>query len=172
MQEQSFFHFLIDFVQTHQTWGPYVLALLAFGESVAVISLFIPATVIMVTLGGLIGFGGLELWPFCVGAALGAFLGDALSYEIGHRYGHKAEKFPILRNYPELFIYGTKFFKRWGALSVAIGRFLGPARAVVPLVAGISKMNRAIYYPANFLSAPVWATALLAPGALGLPLLH
>jgi membrane protein DedA with SNARE-associated domain len=172
MHGHSILQAILHFVQNHETWGPFVLGLLAFGESIAIISLFVPATVIMVAMGGLIGLGGLELMPMCIGAATGAFLGDWLSYEIGRRYGHKVEKFWPFRNYPELFSYGERFFHKWGALSVVLGRFMGPARAIVPLTAGMSKMRRPTYLIANFLSAPVWAIVLLAPGALGLPKLR
>jgi membrane protein DedA with SNARE-associated domain len=172
MKDHPFLQLIIQFVQDHEAWGPVILCLLAFGESIAVISLFVPATAIMVSFGVLIGLGGLDLGPMCVGAAVGAFLGDWLSYEIGRRYGHKLEKLWPFRNYPELFSYGEKFFHRWGALSVVIGRFMGPARAIVPITAGMSKMHRPTYLIANFLSAPVWAVVLLAPGALSLPKLR
>lgn len=49
-----------------------------------------------------------------------------------------------------------------------IGRFFGPLRAVIPLVAGICAMPKHYFQLANLLSAMVWAFAILAPGAFGL----
>lgn len=158
---------LIGFIQRHQTWGPVIVGLLAFGESLAVFSLFIPATFVMMALGGLIGISGLELWPFCAGAALGAICGDTLSYEVGRRYGTKVREMWPLRNYPRIFTRGRIFFRRWGLMGVIIGRFIGPARAVVPLCAGMTKMQRPLFMLANICSAPLWAVVLLAPGAIG-----
>jgi membrane protein DedA with SNARE-associated domain len=61
---------------------------------------------------------------------------------------------------------GYAFFGRHGGKSVFIGRFFGPLRAVIPLVAGISKMRPMRFWIANVSSAFVWAPALLLPGAL------
>ena len=58
------------------------------------------------------------------------------------------------------------FFRRYGVYSVFIGRFLGPLRAVVPLVAGMMHMPPLRFYTANVLSAAVWASALMLLGDL------
>ncbi len=171
MSAPDFLNTIVEFVRQHQVWGPLLIGLLAFGESIAVISLFIPATIVIITTGGLIGLGELPLWPFCAGAAIGAALGDILSYELGRYYGPAVLKLWPFCNYPKLIERSEIFFGRYGVLGVALGRFLGPLRAFVPLCAGIAKMKRTLYLPANFFSAPVWAFFLLAPGALGLPAL-
>ncbi len=70
-------------------------------------------------------------------------LGDAISYWLGLRYGHLTEtRWPFTRH-PELLPRGYAFFDRHGVKSVFIGRFFGPLRAVIPLVAGITRMPRA-----------------------------
>ena len=60
---------------------------------------------------------------------------------------------------------GERFFDRLGPWAVFVGRFFGPARAVVPLIAGIFAMPAILFQSANVASALVWAFALLAPGA-------
>jgi membrane protein DedA with SNARE-associated domain len=57
--------------------------------------------------------------------------------------------------------------KKWGALAIFIGRFFGPLRASVPLVAGIFEMPFWRFQVANFTSAFVWAAVLLLIGDLG-----
>jgi membrane protein DedA with SNARE-associated domain len=54
--------------------------------------------------------------------------------------------------------------KRWGVLAIFIGRFFGPLRASVPLVAGIFHMPYWTFQLANFSSAFVWAGVLLLFG--------
>jgi membrane protein DedA with SNARE-associated domain len=54
--------------------------------------------------------------------------------------------------------------KRWGVLAIFIGRFFGPLRASVPLVAGIFRMPFWPFQVANFASAFVWAAVLLTIG--------
>jgi membrane protein DedA with SNARE-associated domain len=59
---------------------------------------------------------------------------------------------------------GEAFIKKWGALGIFIGRFSGPLRASVPLVAGIFEMPFWRFQFANFTSAFVWAAVLLSIG--------
>jgi len=153
----------IAFIQAHQAWGvPLVLAL-AFGESLAFISLLLPATVILIGVGFLIGESGIAIWPLWLAAAAGAALGDWLSFWIGTRLGNRVSYYwPLSRN-PDLIPRAHQFFERWGMAGVFFGRFFGPLRASVPLVAGICAMPALTFQIANFTSAFVWATGILVP---------
>jgi len=146
-----------------------LVGLLAFGESFAFISLLLPATVILFALGGLIGAAELAFWPLWVAAALGAILGDWVSFWLGRHYGPAIARFWPLSRYPEMLPRGHAFFAKWGIAGIFMGRFFGPLRAVVPLVAGICAMPGRHFQLANIGSGLVWATGILAPGAFGLP---
>jgi membrane protein DedA with SNARE-associated domain len=54
--------------------------------------------------------------------------------------------------------------KKWGIPGIFIGRFFGPLRAAVPLIAGIFEMPIWRFQLANFSSAFVWAAVLLTIG--------
>jgi membrane protein DedA with SNARE-associated domain len=54
--------------------------------------------------------------------------------------------------------------KKWGIPGIFIGRFFGPLRAAVPLIAGIFEMPYWRFQVANFSSAFVWAGTLLTLG--------
>lgn len=153
------------FVETHKAWAPLIAAGLAFCESIAVLSIFVPATVILVAVGALVGGAGLAFWPVVIGAAVGAALGDWVSYEFGHWLGPGAKQKWPLNRYPEMTAKAEGFIQRWGVAAVALGRFFGPARALVPLLAGVLGMSRLPFQLANVASALVWAFVLLAPGA-------
>jgi len=71
-----------------------------------------------------------------------------------------------LRDHPLLFERGQAYFSAHGGKSVFLGRFFGPLRAVVPLIAGMSAMPPLRFYVMNVLSAVAWAAAHLVPGAL------
>jgi membrane protein DedA with SNARE-associated domain len=60
------------------------------------------------------------------------------------------------------------FFTKWGTAGVFFGRFLGPLRATVPLIAGICEMPKLHFQLANIMSALLWAALVLAPGHLGM----
>jgi membrane protein DedA with SNARE-associated domain len=161
---EGWMHGLIDFVRQHQTWAAPIVLLLAFGESLAFISLLIPAWGALVAIGALIGASGISFWPILVAGALGAALGDWLSYWFGNKYKDRVAQIWPLSKYPNLLPRGEAFVKKWGVPSIFIGRFFGPLRASVPLVAGIFEMPYWRFQIANFTSAFVWAAALLLFG--------
>jgi membrane protein DedA with SNARE-associated domain len=155
---------ILAFVKLHEVWAPLIVGLLAFGESFAIISLFIPATVALVGVGALIGASDIQFWPVWAGAAIGASLGDWISYWIGYKLENAARHVWPLSRYPDLYDRGERFFLKYGIWSIFLGRFFGPFRAVVPLIAGIFEMPNLHFQIANITSAMVWSFALLAPG--------
>ncbi|WP_446935502.1 DedA family protein [Morganella morganii] len=156
------------FVREHEIWALPIVFVLAFGESLAFLSLLFPATVILLGVGALIGEGGLHFLPVFPAAVTGGFFGDWLSYYIGYYYKDNVRHmWPISRS-PQTLVRGHQFFEKWGIWGVFFGRFFGPFRAVVPLVAGICAMPQRHFQLANLSSAVIWAFGLLAPGAFGL----
>src|SRR6266853_2038807 len=103
-----------------------------------------------------------EAWAAPIVFAL-AF-GDWLSYWVGIKLGPPVAQIWPLSRHPELLPRGEAFVKRWGVLAIFIGRFFGPLRASVPLVAGIFHMPYWQFQIANFSSAFVWAGVLLTMG--------
>src|SRR5690606_12359109 len=124
-----------QFVRENETWAAPIVFLLAFGESLAFLSLIVPATFILVGIGGLIGASGVQLWPIVIAAGLGGSLGYALSYWIGLYFKDEIHKYWPFRAYPEMIPRGQAFFDKYGALGVFFGHFFGPVRAVIPVVA-------------------------------------
>lgn len=88
-----------------------------------------------------------------------------MSYEVGRYFEERVHHVWPLNRHPEMIAKGEAFTRRFGVWGIFIGRFFGPARAVVPLIAGIFEMPRAPFQAANVASAMVWAFGLLAPGA-------
>lgn len=156
---------IVAFIEAHRAWAPLVTGVIAFCESLAVLSLLVPATFILLAIGALIGSSDLPLWPMVIGAGIGAGLGDWVSYEVGHYFKDGVKRIWPMSRHPEMTLKAEGFIRRWGSGAVAIGRFIGPARAVVPLVAGSFGVNRIPFQIANWLSAFVWAFVMLAPGA-------
>ena len=161
---ESYAHQLIEFVRAHEVWAAPIVFLLAFGESLAFISLLLPAWAALVGIGVLVQSGGINFWPVWIAGAIGAALGDWLSYWLGQKFEHPIRNMWPLSRHPELIPLGEAFVKKWGALGVFIGRFSGPLRASVPLVAGIFEMPFWRFQIANFASAFVWAAVLLTLG--------
>src|SRR5438874_428440 len=136
MDFESYAQPVIDFVRVHQAWAAPVVFALCFAESLAFISLLIPAWAALVGIGTLIGASGLNFWPIWIAGSIGAALGDWLSYWVGLKLEKGVYHIWPLSKHPELIPKGENFVKKWGALAIFIGRFSGPLRASVPLVAG------------------------------------
>ncbi len=166
MNLEDYLQHTVDFVRTNQAWAAPVVFALAFGESLAFVSLLFPAWGALVAIGALIGPSGVNFWPVWIAAALGAALGDWLSYWIGQKFEHAVQHMWPLSRHPELIPRGEAFVRKWGVLAIFIGRFFGPLRASVPLVAGIFEMPYWRFQFANFSSAFVWAAVLLTIGDL------
>jgi undecaprenyl-diphosphatase len=154
----------LDFISAHSGWAFPILFITSFGESFAFVSLLFPGTSILIVAGTLMSAGSLPFWPIMAGAIIGAVFGDSVSYWLGRRYGGNLVRiWPFSRN-ADLLANGVKFFEKHGGKSVFIGRFFGPVRAVIPLVAGIMRMPRGRFWLANVTSAFVWAPMLLLAG--------
>jgi membrane protein DedA with SNARE-associated domain len=161
---ERYAHQIVEFVRAHEAWAAPVVFVLSFGESLAFISLLLPAWAALVGIGVLIASGNLSFWPVWIAASIGAALGDWLSYWIGVKLGPPVAHVWPLSRHPDLMPKGESFLKRWGVLAIFIGRFFGPLRASVPLVAGIFHMPYWPFQFANFASAFLWAGVLLGIG--------
>ncbi|MBM3530937.1 MAG: DedA family protein [Alphaproteobacteria bacterium] len=164
MDLEAYAQTIIEFVRTHQAWAAPVVFALCFAESLAFISLLIPAWAALVGIGTLIGASGLNFWPIWIAGAVGAALGDWVSYWIGYMLEHRVYNMWPLSRHPHLIPKGEEFIKKWGALAIFIGRFSGPLRASVPIVAGIFAMPSWRFQLANWSSAFLWAAVLLTLG--------
>ncbi len=157
---------LLNWLNAHPGWGFIIVFLVAFFESLVLIGILLPGIVILFGVGTLIGLGILEMIPVWIAATTGAFLGDSLSYALGHRFrGHLLEIWPFSR-YPGLMEQGTRFFHRHGAKSVVAGRFIGPLRPIIPSVAGMMGMRPSRFLAVDIPACVTWAPSFLFPGML------
>jgi membrane protein DedA with SNARE-associated domain len=138
--------------------------LVAFAESMALIGVLVPGVVLMFGFGALIGTGVLPFWPVVSAAILGAIAGDGLSYWLGKHYQQQISGLWPLSRHPEMLANGRAFFQRHGGKSVLLGRFFGPVRAVIPLVAGMLRMPSGRFLLSNIASALAWGPIYLLPG--------
>jgi membrane protein DedA with SNARE-associated domain len=157
----------IAFVDRHQAWAVPIVFVLAFCESFAFVSLLVPATGILLGVGGLIAAAELGFWPTWVAAALGAIAGDWLAYWLAFHFKDRVLRMWPLGGHPDLVARGAAFFTTWGMPAVFVGRFFGPLRAVVPLIAGLNAMPWLNFQIANVASAALWAAGILLPGFVG-----
>ncbi|MDQ0511285.1 DedA family protein [Ancylobacter amanitiformis] len=163
---ESISAYLAQLMQSHDYLVPVVVGIIAFGESLVLLGLVIPATALMLAIGGLIGSGMVEPIPVIAGAIVGAVAGDIVSYWFGRWVGPRVvHRWPLI-GYRSQVAQARLFFRRFGFASIFVGRFFGPVRATMPMVAGMMRMNQRRFQFANVSSAVVWAPVMLAPGWL------
>lgn len=163
------------FVSEHQAWAGPILGVLTLLESMFLIGAFVPATALMLLAGGLIASGALDPAEVFVWCVVGAVIGDAVSFQIGRQVGARALRHPSLRSRRRAVARTRLYARRYGVVSVFVGRFFGPLRAFVPVMVGMLQMKAWVFQLANVASAALWVGVLLAPGYLaarGLALLE
>ncbi len=155
----------IGFVRTNPQWMAPMVFILAFGESIAFVSLVLPFWGMLVTLGAMIGSNDLTVFVIVwFAAAIGAAMGDWVSYWLGFHFHDQIGRMWPLSRYPDLLPRGHAFMEKWGVWAIVLGRFSGPFRASVPIVAGTTEMDRVKFQIANWSSAFLWAFVLLVFG--------
>lgn len=157
---------LLQWLNDHPDLAGLATFIISAAESVAIIGTIVPGSIMMTALGALAGAGIIPLWATISWAILGAIVGDGISYWIGHHFKSRLPHVWPFRHYPTLLTSGKLFFLKYGAMSVFIGRFVGPVRALVPLVAGMLGMRPLRFLVANITSAIGWAPAYMLPGIL------
>jgi membrane protein DedA with SNARE-associated domain len=160
----QYIHSLTDLAAAHPMLALVIAFLVSAGEAVLFVGLFVPSTIVLVTIGGLIGLGKLPFWPIFVATMIGAIVGDQLSFWIGYIYKERVHTFSASERYQRLLAAGKRYFVRHGGKSVAIGRFIPGIKAVVPAIAGMMGMPLTRFAALNIVSACAWAAAHLVPG--------
>ncbi|MDB5784601.1 bifunctional DedA family/phosphatase PAP2 family protein [Caballeronia mineralivorans] len=157
---------LLHALAGHPGWTLAVVFLAAFLEAIAVIGTFIPGSTAMFLAGALVGTGSLNLgWLFGCAIA-GAVAGDGLSYWLGSRYKARIAQIWPFRTHPQVLEVGNEFFAKHGAKSIVLARFIGPLRAIIPVVVGMLGMPPLRFYAVNVLSALLWAPVHILPGVV------
>lgn len=96
---------------------------------------------------------------------LAAFGGTQVGYWVGRKIGPPL--FEKNRNFilNERVVDKThEFFEKYGARAVILARFVPILRALVPMLAGISKMDYKRFTKLNLIGATVWIGVFMIPG--------
>ncbi|RBW49481.1 bifunctional DedA family/phosphatase PAP2 family protein [Marinobacter sp. F3R11] len=162
----AWFPDLAAWLSANPGWLSFALFSTAFVESLAVAGIIVPGVALLFAIAALAAQTGMPLMPVLAWAGLGAIAGDTVSFAIGRLFqGRLTSVWPLSR-YPELITKGEHFFHSHGGKSVIIGRFVGPIRPVIPLIAGALLMSWRRFLTFNIGSAIGWAPVYILPGFL------
>jgi membrane protein DedA with SNARE-associated domain/membrane-associated phospholipid phosphatase len=148
-------------------WAYIVLALLAAAESAAFVGLAIPGETAML-LGGFLAYQGrVSLFAMMAAGAAGAVVGDQIGYQIGHLFGEPLKHSRLGRRVGEQrWARGEAYLRAKGGRAVFLGRFVGLLRALVPALAGMSRMPYRTFLPWNLAGGIIWAPGFVLLGYL------
>lgn len=157
---------LTYWLHAHPEWAIVFTFFISFSESLAIIGSIIPGSVTMTGIGILAGSGVIPIPLTLLAACLGAIAGDSASYLLGYFYSDKLQTMWPFSRYPQWIDYGKSYFEKHGGKSVLIGRFVGPLRSIIPVIAGMMRMSHWRFYIANITSALLWSLLYMLPGVL------
>jgi membrane protein DedA with SNARE-associated domain len=153
--------FIIAVISASGYWG---VALLMAIESACIP---LPSEVIMPFAGYLVHTGRLNLFLVATAGAIGCNLGSAVAYWIGAWGGR-----PLVERFGRYVLMSrhdldrvTRYFERYGSITVFVARLLPVVRTFIALPAGIAKMPQLRFHIYTFLGSWPWCFALAYVGA-------
>lgn len=122
----------------------------------------LPSEIIMPFSGFLVAEGNMNLWLVGLAGAIGCVLGSILSYWLGAWGGR-----PLIEKYGKYILIShhdldlaDNWFKKYGEITVFVGRLLPVVRTFISFPAGISKMNFTKFIIYSFLGSLPWCIFL------------
>ncbi|MBQ1562871.1 VTT domain-containing protein [Caulobacter sp.] len=147
------------------SWAGPALAIGALLESLVLVGAVVPATPVLVAIGGVMAAGHapptLLAW-----AAAGAFAGNWTSYELGAAARRRNLRLPS-RLGDQVGQVTESLFARCGPGAIIVGRFMGPAASVAPFAAGWGAMRRSRFLLANAATCILWPSVMASLGYFG-----
>jgi membrane protein DedA with SNARE-associated domain len=141
-----------------------IVGALVFAEAAIFLGFVFPGETAAI-LGGVIASKGHVSLPLLMGVVvLCAIGGDTVGYWVGHRFGERLLLLPMLRRRRRSVDAAVAFLRRRGAFAVFAGRFTAFLRAVVPGLAGLSRMRYRIFLAANAAGGLCWGVTFTLVG--------
>jgi membrane protein DedA with SNARE-associated domain len=143
-----------------------LIFLLVFGEAAIFIGFVLPGETAVVLGGVLAARQSISLTALMILVVVAAVVGDSVGYEVGRHYGDRVlELRPLLKHRHRL--DGARgYLRRKGAYAVFLGRWTAFLRAVMPGLAGVSRMPYPRFLLFNALGGLVWGVTYCLVGYL------
>jgi len=136
-------------------------------EASAFVGVVLPGEVGVILGGVLANQHKLALVAVLIAAVAGAIIGDSVGYWVGKRYGEALlSKVPDRILKPEHVQRSKETVRHYGGKAVFLGRFTAALRALVPGMAGMSRIHYGRFLFWNALGGSVWACSFVVLGFL------
>jgi membrane-associated protein len=139
-----------------------------FAAAADVLLPLIPSETIVITASVLAAQGDLLIWVIVPVVALGAFVGDNLSYWLGRKIGDPtADRLFADEKGQARLKWAEEALCRRGAILIGVGRFIPGGRTVTTFAAGTLEMPYRQFVLADAVAASLWALYVSMLGYLG-----
>jgi membrane-associated protein len=156
-----------NIINSFGDWAAIAVTAVIFLETAFILTSFLPGDSLLFLTG--LALATSESWlPDWLGFILiwmAAFFGSQVGYWIGYKIG------PPLFERNSNFLLNQKvlnktheFFEKYGARAVVMARFLPILRALIPMLAGISKMDSKRFTKLNALGSTIWVGLFMFAG--------
>lgn len=152
-------NYLTDLVSRMEHWGYVVVFVIVMLECQAFLGLFMPGESLVVVAGFLAAQQVFDIEVLIPVVAAGAIIGDSIGYELGRWLGRDwlRRHGPTFWLRPERLDRMDVFFARHGGLSVLFAHFLHVGRALMPFLAGASRLPYPRFLTYNAIGCFLWA---------------
>jgi len=146
-------------------WLLLVAGLLVFAEDAVFVGFVVPGETAAVLAGVGAGLGHVALPLSLVVVVAAAIIGDSVGYEVGRRFfGPRVLTHRFLARHASRIERAQGFLRRRGGIAVFLGRFTAFFRAMMPALAGASRMPYRRFLLWNALGGVVWGTVFVVLG--------
>lgn len=139
---------------------------LVFAEDALFIGFVIPGETAAVLGGVIASQGKASVWLMAPLVVLAAVAGDSVGYEVGKHLGPRLLESKPLRKQRRRLDGAEDFLRRRGGWAVFLGRFVAFFRAVLPALAGASRMRYLKFLAFNALGGITWGVGFVLLGFL------
>lgn len=154
-------------IDTFGDWAVLAVVTIIFLETAFIFTSFLPGDSLLFIIGLTlsVGSGVIPDWLGFILIWLAAFGGTQLGWYVGYKIG------PPLFERRENIIFNKKvvettrkFFDKYGVRAIILARFVPIIRALVPMFAGISKVEFGRFTRLNAIGATLWLAVFMVPG--------
>ncbi|WP_405491724.1 DedA family protein [Nocardia sp. NBC_00511] len=157
----SLLHRILDI---SPVWVYLVVGLLVFVEDAIFVGFVVPGETAAVLGGVAASQGHVELAVMIVLVVVAAIVGDSVGYEVGKQVGPRLLGISLLDRHRGRLDKAQGYLARRGGWAVFLGRFTAFFRAVMPALAGTSRMPYRRFLAFNAAGGIVWGTTFVVLG--------
>jgi membrane-associated protein len=144
-------------------FGVFVMVFLESGVPIGAV-LPLPGDTLLFSAGILAAAKTFNLLPLLAVIVTAAILGDSAGYWFGFKFGRRLFKADATFLNIKHLDRTERFYDKYGSRAIVLGRFIPLLRTLVPIFAGIGKMNYTTFIRYNIAGAFIWGVSVTVLG--------